>query len=165
MSSLNEQRSPHRFSSTKAFIKRWPHHLVEPLVLFSIVAFMMLLVVWGSTYFLVNKERVAIERQAELSVGEITDTYEARVVRALREIDTALKLVRFTANNTGHANVLNALNEQRLLPPALLFTISLVDAQGMVVESTDSELLGLRLRPPLQATQEGDYLAVGEAQT
>lgn len=134
-------------------------------MLFSIVAFMMLLVVWGSTYFLVNKERVAIERQAKLSVGEITDTYEARVVRALREIDTTLKLVRFTANNTVHANVLNALNEQRLLPPALLFTISLVDAQGMVVESTDSELLGLRLRSPLQATQEGDYLALGEAQT
>ncbi|MBT2787561.1 diguanylate cyclase [Halomonas sp. ISL-106] len=165
MSSLNDQRSPNRLGSTKAFIKRWPHHLVEPLVLFSIVAFMMLLVVWGSTYFLVNKERVAIERQAELSVGDITDTYEARVVRALREIDTALKLVRFTANNTGHANVLKALNEQRLLPPALLFTISLVDAQGMVVESTDSGLLGLRLTPPLQTPQEGDYLAVGEVQT
>jgi len=44
---------------------------------------MMLVVIWGSAYFLVNKERMAIERQVELSVGEITDTYEAQVVRAL----------------------------------------------------------------------------------
>lgn len=131
-------------------------------MLFSIVAFLMLLVIWGSTYFLVNKERVAIERQVALSVGEITDTYEARVVRALREIDTTLKLVRFTASNTDHASVLNILHEQRLLPPALLFTVSIIDAQGIVVESTDSMLLGQRLMPPLQAIPRDDYLAVGE---
>ncbi|WGI26913.1 EAL domain-containing protein [Halomonas alkaliantarctica] len=123
---------------------------------------MMLLVIWGSAYFLVNKERMAIERQAELSVGEITDTYEALVVRALREIDTALKLVRFTANSTDHASVLSVLNEQRLLPPALLFTISIVDEQGMVIETTNSGLLGQRLMPPSQRTLGDDYLAVGE---
>lgn len=123
---------------------------------------MMLLVIWGSTYFLVNKERMAIERQAELSVGEMTDTYEARVVRALREIDTALKLVRFTANSNDHASVLSELNEQRLLPPALLFTISIVDTQSRVIETTDSGLLGQRLTPPSQAMLGDDYLAVGE---
>lgn len=123
---------------------------------------MMLLVIWGSTYFLVNKERMSIERQAELSVGEITDTYEARVVRALREIDTTLKLVRFTANSSNHSSVLSVLNEQRLLPPALLFTISIVDSQGMVVETTDPGLLGQRLTPPAQAMLDDDYLAVGE---
>jgi hypothetical protein len=94
LSSLNDQGRPNWIISSRSFINRWLHHLVEPLVLFSIVAILMLLVIWGSTYFLVNKERVAIERQVALSVGEITDTYEARVVRALREIDTALKLVR-----------------------------------------------------------------------
>lgn len=123
---------------------------------------MMLLVIWGSAYYLVNKERMTIERQAELSVEKITDTYEARVVRALREIDTALKLVRFTANSTDHASVLNALNEQRLLPPALLFTISIVDEQGMVIETTDSGLLGQHLTRPSQSTLGDDYLAVGE---
>ncbi|MEA2118423.1 putative bifunctional diguanylate cyclase/phosphodiesterase [Halovibrio sp. HP20-50] len=123
---------------------------------------MMLLVIWGSTYFLVNKERMAIERQTELSVGEITDTYEARVVRALREIDTALKLVCFTANSTDHENVLNVLNEQRLLPPSLLFTISIVDEHGMVIETTNSGLLGQRLTPPSQRTLGDDYLAVGD---
>jgi diguanylate cyclase (GGDEF)-like protein len=123
---------------------------------------MMLLVIWGSTYFLVNKERMVIERQAELSVSEITDTYEARVVRALREIDTALKLVRFTANSSDYANVLGVLNEQRLLPPALLFTISIVDAQGRIVETTDSGRLGQRLTPPSQAVLDDDYLAVWE---
>ncbi|QNU61801.1 EAL domain-containing protein [Vreelandella titanicae] len=162
MSSLNDPRGPSRVSSSRAFIHRWSHHLVEPLVLFSIVAFMMLLVIWGSTYFLVNKERMSIERQAELSVGEITDTYEARVVRALREIDTTLKLVRFTANSSNHSSVLSVLNEQRLLPPALLFTISIVDSQGMVVETTDPGLLGQRLTPPAQAMLDDDYLAVGE---
>lgn len=123
---------------------------------------MMLLVIWSSTYFLVNKEQVAIERQIELSVSEITDTYEARVVRALREIDTALKLVRFTASSTDHANVITVLNEQRLLPTTLLFTVSMVDAQGVVTESTDSALLERRLLSPLQAKQGDDYLAVGE---
>ncbi|BBI50322.1 hypothetical protein HORIV_27430 [Vreelandella olivaria] len=115
----------------------------------------------GQYLFLVNKERMVIERQAELSVSEITDTYEARVVRALREIDTALKLVRFTANSSDYANVLGVLNEQRLLPPALLFTISIVDAQGRIVETTDS---GRRAAPnaPSQAVLDDDYLAVWE---
>lgn len=124
---------------------------------------MMLLVIWGSTYFLVNKERMSIERQAELSVGEITDTYEARVVRALREIDTTLKLVRFTANSSDHSSVLNVLSEQRLLPPALLFTISIVDSNGMVIETTDPELFGQRLPGLFEAGQNGDFFAVGES--
>ena len=143
-------------------MNRWLHHLVEPFLLFSIVAFMMLLVIWGSTYFFVNKERMLIERQAELSVSEMTDTYEARAVRALREIDTALKLVRFTANSGNDANVLSVLNEQRLLPPALLFTTSIVDAQGMVVETTGSGLSRQRQTPPPQALVGDDYLAVWE---
>ncbi len=162
MSSLNDQASPEEGGSSKTFTYRWTHHLVEPLVLFSIVAFMMLLVIWGSTYFLVNKERMSIERQVKLSVGEITDTYEARMVRALREIDTTLKLVRFTANSSDHSRVLSALNEQRLLPPALLFTISIVDAQGTIIETTDPGLLGQRQAPPSQAMLGDDYLAVGE---
>lgn len=85
MSSLNDQTDPEQGSPSRILINRWSHHLVEPFVLFGIVAFMMLLVIWGSTYFLVNKESMVIERQAELSVSEITDTYEARVVRALRK--------------------------------------------------------------------------------
>jgi diguanylate cyclase (GGDEF)-like protein len=125
------------------------------------VAILMLLVIWGSTYFLVNKERVAIERQVALSVGEITDTYEARVVRALREIDTALKLVRFTASSTDHTSVLDVLQAQNLLPPALLFTVSIVDAQGAVIESSDPIRLGQRLTPPLQAMQGDDSLVLG----
>lgn len=123
----------------------------------------MLLIIWGSTYFLVNKERMSIERQAQLSVGEITDTYEAQVVRALREIDTTLKLIRFTASNTVQASVLNVLSEQRLLPPALLFTISIVDSEGMVIETTDPERLGQRLTFLLDTEQNGDYLVVGES--
>lgn len=150
------------FSNAESSISRWLHRLVEPLVLFFILALLMLAVIWGSTYFLVNQERSAIVRQTALSVGEIADTYEARVVRALREIDTTLKLVRFTASNTDHAAVLDVLQAQNLLPPALLFTVSIVDAQGIVVESTNSLLLEQRLMAPIKTMQSDDYLVVDE---
>lgn len=126
------------------------------------IAALMLFVIWGSTYFLVNKERADIERQVAMSVVEVTDTYEARVVRALREIDTALKLVRFAANSSDQGSVLDILDAQRLLPPSLLFTVSIVDAQGVVTESTVPVHIGQLVKIPTQAEEAVDYLEVSE---
>ncbi|MBR2515137.1 MAG: diguanylate cyclase [Halomonas sp.] len=124
------------------------------------LALLLLIIIWSGTYFLVKKEHSAVERQTALSVGEILDTYEARVVRALREIDTTLKLVRFTANSVDSSAVLDILQAQELLPPALLFTVSVVNERGVVVESTNSLLIEQYLMSPMQSGQSNDTLAV-----
>lgn len=134
-------------------------------MLLSMVAMLILLVIVGFTYFLVNKERSAIEHQALNSVAEITDTYEARVVRALREIDTALKLIRFTALSNDYPSVLNALDAQHLLPPALLFTVTIADEQGIIIESTNDALMGQRVFATMPLWPTDDGLTVAETET
>src|SRR5262249_33788902 len=76
-------------------MRRGLSRLAEPYVLFPLVALMILAFIWGTTYNLIRVERTAANRAAATTGLEILDTYEAQVVRALREIDQALKLVKF----------------------------------------------------------------------
>ncbi|HAZ97942.1 MAG TPA: hypothetical protein DCX04_01320, partial [Halomonas sp.] len=68
----------------------------------------------------------AIKRQIELSIGDMADTYEARVLRSLREIDATLKLVDFVASQQ-RSDILATLAERNLLPPEVIFSVSIVD--------------------------------------
>ena len=57
----------------------------------------VLAMIWGTTFNLIKSERAAAERAATLSSRELAETYEAQVVRALREIDQTLKVVKFAS--------------------------------------------------------------------
>jgi hypothetical protein len=105
------------------------------LVLFGTVGLLIVLIIVSSTHYLVSREQAAIRRQIEHSIGDIADTYEARVLRSLREIDATLKLVDFVATQQ-RSDILTTLSERNLLPPGLIFSVSIVDGQGRVKEST-----------------------------
>lgn len=96
---------------------------------------LMLAIIWSSTHYLVTREQAAIKRQVELSILDVADTYEARVLRSLREIDSTLKLVDLVASQQ-QTGILDALQEYALLPPELIFSVGIVDAQGQVMESS-----------------------------
>jgi hypothetical protein len=75
------------------------HHglsrFAEPQIVFPLVATLLFAITWGTTYGVISVKRAAARHAAEMSTRELLDTYEAQVVRALREIDQALNLVKY----------------------------------------------------------------------
>jgi diguanylate cyclase (GGDEF)-like protein len=119
-----------------AALTRWSGHAIEPRILFPAIAVVALILIWGTTWVQIEGEHAAARRAAAASSRYLAETYEAQVVRALREIDQALKLVKYAyTGRNGHA-LLQELKVRTLLPPDLLFTVSIADDKGNVVAST-----------------------------
>lgn len=116
---------------------RWWKSAPELYLLFPALGALILALVWGSMLYVVKVERAAARQAAMVSTHELAETYEAQVVRALREIDQALKVVSYAHERRGQ-NVLQELRARALLPPELLFSVSIADGQGRVVASTRS---------------------------
>jgi diguanylate cyclase (GGDEF)-like protein len=112
------------------------HRLAEPQILFPLIAVFLLAVVWGTTLGLIRIKHAEAERDAAISSRELLATYEAQVVRVLREIDQTLNLVKFWHERTGMHGALSELKDQGLLPPDLVFTVGIADRDGTIVEST-----------------------------
>jgi diguanylate cyclase (GGDEF)-like protein len=109
--------------------------VTEPQILFPFIAVFLLAVIWGSTFGILRVKRAAAEHAAAVSSRDLLDTYEAQVVRALREIDQTLNLVKYW-HERGGGKGLAELRENGLLPPELLFVVSIADRAGTVVDST-----------------------------
>ena len=110
--------------------------ITEPLILFPGLAVLLLGALWMATISLARVEHTNADAAATLSTRELTDTYEAQVVRAMREIDRTLKLVVY-AHRPGEAEaVLSRLSADNLLLPTFLFTVHIADADGRIEAST-----------------------------
>ncbi|WP_156966427.1 PDC sensor domain-containing protein [Algiphilus aromaticivorans] len=148
---------------TPARRSRW-QLLVEPPVLFTAIGLLVLAVIWGATLNLAAKEHAAAHRTAASLATDVADTYEAQVVRALREIDHALKLVRYELidrpGDAAASDVLENLAEQDLLLPSLLFTVNVLDGEGRVVASTEggAEPVDAAFAELLQRARSADAL-------
>jgi diguanylate cyclase (GGDEF)-like protein len=109
----------------------------EPQILFPLIALCLLTGIWGTTLSVLKVRRVDAEHAAAVSSRELLGTYEAQVVRSLGEIDEALNLVKlWTNHDVVDRHTLAQLKDKGLLPPDLLFTVSIADAKGDIVEST-----------------------------
>jgi diguanylate cyclase (GGDEF)-like protein len=117
-------------------LKRWLSRITEHQILLPAIAVFVLTVFWWTTLALIELERTAANHAAAVSSRELIETYEAQVVRALREIDQTLKLVKYEYESNGKRAILKELKAKTLLPPDLLFTVSTADDQGNVMEST-----------------------------
>lgn len=109
---------------------RMEAHLVLPVIVAVLIA-----VIWVASSTLADVERAAAERDAVMSTRDLLGTYEAQVVRALREIDQTLRLVKYSYELQSQ-HTLADLKSRSLLPPDLLFAVSVVDRQGQVIAST-----------------------------
>jgi diguanylate cyclase (GGDEF)-like protein len=115
-------------------IRRRLGRVTEPQILFPLIAACVLMGIWGTTWSILRVRRADAEHAAALLSRELLGTYEAQVVRSLGEIDKALDLVKFWPERSRHT--LADLKDKGLLPPDLLFTVSIADAKGAMVEST-----------------------------
>jgi diguanylate cyclase (GGDEF)-like protein len=122
----------------KEILHRRVRRFAEPQILFPLMAVIWLAITWGVTFGLIKIKHGEAEHDAQVSSGELLGTYEAQVVRVLREIDQTLNLVKFWHERTGMHGALLELEDQGLLPPDLVFTVAIADRDGTIVESTRS---------------------------
>lgn len=120
---------------SSSFRKGWINVVTAPHFLFPSVTILVLAVIWGTTLNLNNVEYSAAKNAAAASSKEIAETYEAQVIRALREIDQTLKVVKY-AHETRDQKVLGELEARTLLLPDFIFIISIVDNKGDIIAST-----------------------------
>ncbi|WP_259696431.1 hypothetical protein [Pseudomonas brassicacearum] len=80
-----------------------------------------MLVIWTATLYLIKVEHVRAQQSGAAASLEIGATDEAQILRAVREINQTLKLVKYTYESEGKQNPLPRLQERALLPPAFLF--------------------------------------------
>jgi diguanylate cyclase (GGDEF)-like protein len=146
-----------------AVLKRRGAQATEPHVLFPAIAVLGLLAIWGTTLNFVVVERAAAERSAVTSSREQAETYEAQVVRALREIDQTLKLVKYAYERRAKPQLaLRELKARALLPPDLLFVVSIADAKGAVEASTRTPAMAnVGEEDYFRSQHESESLSVG----
>ena len=119
-----------------AILQRTLRHVTERQALFPLIAALLLAVIWATTLGVIKVEHYDAEHAAAVSSRELLMTYEAQVVRAVREIDQTLKLVKYWHEREAGRGVLSELKDKGLLPPELLFVVSIADRDGAVVDSS-----------------------------
>jgi diguanylate cyclase (GGDEF)-like protein len=116
--------------------RRAAKRFAEPGILFPVIALASLLLVWTTTFELIHVQRSDAEHAAAESSREMLGTYEAQVVRALREIDQSMNWVKYWHATRPKSASLAELSDRGLLPPDLLFTVSIANSDGIIVDST-----------------------------
>lgn len=122
--------------SGRAAWSRRLHRMSEPVIMFPLIAAVALGLLWVSTLKLVSVERETARNSAVATTRELLGTYEAQVVRALREIDQTLKTLQYAVRPGEAGDALSELEARDLLPPSLIFEIDIADASGDIVAST-----------------------------
>lgn len=117
-------------------LRHWLGRGTEPKILFPGLSILLLGVLWIATLSLVRLEYANARATATATTRELTETYEAQIVRALREIDRTLKVVAYAYTPQGVDSILADLGEKALLLPDFLFTVSIADAEGNIRSST-----------------------------
>jgi diguanylate cyclase (GGDEF)-like protein len=136
--------------------------LAEPAVLFPTIALVLLAVIWAATAELVKVRHADAQHAAAASNRELLGTYEAQVVRALREIDQSLNLVKYWHERNHARRTLEELKDKGLLPPDLLFTVCIANAQGLIIDSTAPvPRLNVADKDYFIAQRESDVFSVG----
>jgi signal transduction histidine kinase len=114
--------------------RRWGR-VTDPRLLFPFIAVVLLGAIWSTTFATIRVNDAAAAHAAAASTRELLGTYEARVVRALSEIDQTLNLIKFWPRRSAGRS-LAELKGKDLLPPDLLFVVSIADRSGAIVDST-----------------------------
>ena len=142
-------------------IHRRVGRITEPQILFPLVAACLLTGIWATTWDVLKVRRADAEHAAAVSTRELLSTYEAQVVRSLGDIDQALELVKLWPARSRH--MLADLKDKGLLPPDLVFTVSITDSMGVIVESTrPTERTSVAEESVYLQQRRGDVFFVGQ---
>ena len=113
--------------------------VAEPHVMFQLAAVVVMLIFWIGIFFAVHYENRAAQDRVAKKTHELADMYESHMVRNLGFIDQALKIIKYAYETRGHENILAELNRKEMLPPKLVFTVSIVNKTGKIIASTANQ--------------------------
>ena len=134
----------------------------EPQVLFPLIAVLLLSVIWATAYGVIRSKVADAAHSASVSSRELLHTYEAQIVRALHDIDQTLILVQSWPDRVADGDILASLRDKGLLPPDLLFTVSIADRRGVIVDSTrPSGLARVARQDYFTGQRDSDSLFIG----
>ena len=108
---------------------------LETHISLPLFAILLLVAVWIATFHFIGIEHRNAMGAARDAAREQVETYEAQLGRNLAGIDQTLKVLKYAVEVNGPAGALAALRQQALLPPALIFVVSVADKDGRVVAS------------------------------
>jgi diguanylate cyclase (GGDEF)-like protein len=138
--------------------------LTEPPILFPALTLLVLGVIWSATFNLIRVERANARTAAAAASLELINTYEAQVVRALREIDQTVKFVKYVYETRGSHAALSELKARALLPPDLVFVVRVVNSDGMLIATTrPAEVLPIAASQYLSVLRRSDALWVDQS--
>jgi diguanylate cyclase (GGDEF)-like protein len=143
-----------------AGLRAWLPQIAEAHILFPVLTLLVLGLIWVGTLDLIRVERINATAASNAAVLELVNTYEAQIVRALREIDQTLKLVKYLSELKGASAALTELKARGLLPPDLLFAVTVVNTDGQVLASSQAAPAASVARSALQPELLDDSLWV-----
>jgi diguanylate cyclase (GGDEF)-like protein len=114
---------------------RWLRRGLETHISLPLFALLLLVALWMAASHFVRTERLSTQSKVRDSAHELIDTYEAQLARSLGGIDQTLKVVKYAAELKGAAAALPDLGANGLLPPGLVFVVSIADRDGAIVAS------------------------------
>ena len=143
-------------------LRGWLNRLIEPHILFPGLTILVLAVIWSATFNLIRVERANAAASAAEGALELVNAYEAQVVRALREIDQTLKLVKYAYETNGASATLPNLQSRSLLPPDLLFAVQIVGPDGTVIGTTRPDEVSVAPEPGLRQLRDSEALYIDQ---
>jgi diguanylate cyclase (GGDEF)-like protein/PAS domain S-box-containing protein len=133
-------------------LSRWFGRALETHVALPLFALLPLAAIWIATFHFVDVERSSAAAAVREAAREQVDTYEAQMARNLNAIDQTLRVIKYAVEVNGPAGALPALRKQSLLPPSLVFVVSVTDRDGRIVDSNPA-------MPALDVSHEAYFTA------
>ncbi|MEB0135269.1 EAL domain-containing protein [Actimicrobium sp. CCC2.4] len=151
--------------SPAARLRAWLYTVPESTMLFPAFSLCFLALLWMATLHFISIERSNAEQAISVLSRELVTTYEAQVLRALRDIDQTLNLVKYAYELSGQHTVLQELKAKAMLPSELLFVIRIADQDGKIVADTRSARpSNISDDPQFSATRATGRLSISQPQ-
>jgi diguanylate cyclase (GGDEF)-like protein len=113
----------------------WLRRGLETHISLPVFGLVLLVSIWVGAFHVIDGERDLAGAVAAESLRELVDTYEAQMARSLGSIDQTLKVLKYAVEMKGAHGALPELDRQGLLPPGIVFGVSIVDRDGITVAS------------------------------
>ncbi len=133
-----KEQPQHKEKVATPFKQVSQHKITEPHIFYTAVLIVVLVILWTATLQLIAANHLSVRAGATDSAIELARTYESQVVRAVREIDQALNVVKRGYELGNDKPMLTLLGDWGLLLPSFLFITSVTDAAGNVINSTQA---------------------------
>ena len=115
---------------------RWLRRGLDTHISLPLFALLLLVAIWLLSLHEIDVERARARTAAGDSLREALATYEAQVARGLDGIDQTLRVLKYAVERRGTLGALPELAREGLLPSGLVFSVSIVDRDGMTVASS-----------------------------